>query len=73
MAPYATRLADILRDQGGVIAPFTPDICLQARLRDWAHRDPYGRLIATTAEVQNLTLIARDAAFARLDTITVRW
>ena len=73
MAPHAARLPEILRDQGGFAAPFTPEICLQASLRDWAHRDPFDRLIAATAEIRNLTLISKDPAFAGLDTITVRW
>lgn len=73
MAPHAARLAGILRDQGGIIAPFTPEICLHASLRDWAHRDPFDRLIASTAELHGLTLISKDPAFDTLDTITVRW
>ncbi len=46
MAPHAERLGDVLREQGGSVAPFTPEIRLRASLRAWAHRDPFDRLIA---------------------------
>lgn len=73
MVPHTARLADILRDQGGFVAPFTPEICLRASLQDWAHRDPFDRLIAATAEMHKLTLITKDPAFATLEAIAVRW
>ena len=73
MIPHVRGLAQILHDQGGLVAPFTPEICLHASLHDWAHRDPFDRLIAATAEVRNLTLISKDPMFRTLAAITTRW
>lgn len=73
MEAYASTLPDILREQGGLPAPLTPDICLHASLRDWAHRDPFDRFLASTAEVSNLTLISKDEVFDTLDKVTRVW
>ena len=66
MAPFADRLPEILREQGGIVAPLTPEICLAASLRDWPHRDPFDRLIAATAETMGIPLVGRDPVFAGL-------
>lgn len=73
MAPFAARLPDILRDQGGVAAPFTPEICLHASLRDWAHRDPFDRLLASSAELLGMTLVSRDPTFTSLAGVRCIW
>lgn len=73
MAPQADRLADILAGQGGLPAPFTPEICLSASLADWAHRDPFDRLIAATAETLGLPLVSKDAVFADLPGVQTVW
>lgn len=49
MEAMVDELPAILVEQGGITAPFTPQICLRASLWDWAHRDPFDRLIAATA------------------------
>ena len=63
MAPFAADLPAMLRDQGGVVAALTPEICLRAALAAWDHRDPFDRLLAATAEATALPLISRDAVF----------
>lgn len=73
MVAHAPRLAEILRGQGGMVAPLTPEICLHAALRDWAHRDPFDRLIASTAELSGLALVSRDPVFRDLGTLALRW
>jgi PIN domain nuclease of toxin-antitoxin system len=73
LVPFAPRLVEVLRDQGGVAAPFTPEICLSASLRDWAHRDPIDRLLAATCEQLAVPLVTRDPAFAGLDGIARIW
>lgn len=66
MEPLAPGLATLLSEQGGQQAPFTADICLHASLRDWDRRDPFDRLLASTAELLGLPLVTRDPAFAGL-------
>lgn len=73
MAPFASNLAEILRGQGGVAAPLTPEICLQASLRAWEHRDPFDRLLASSAEILGIPLLTRDSVFAGLQTFRCIW
>ena len=39
----------------------------------WSHRDPFDRLLAAQAVVENLTLITNDSAFQDLPWITLLW
>ena len=39
----------------------------------WAHRDPFDRLLAAQASTDNLTLITNDPAFQDLSWITLLW
>lgn len=73
MEPWAPRLAEILREQGGVVAPFTPEICLHASLRDWEHRDPFDRLLASSSELLGLPLVTKDPAFAEIEALRRIW
>ena len=73
MAPFAARLVDVLREQGGVVAPLTPEICLRASLSDWAHRDPFDRLLAATAERIARPLVSGDPVFADLAAVHRIW
>ncbi len=62
MEAHVESLPDILRNQGGVLAPFSPEICLKASLMDWEHRDPFDRLILATAEIMQVPLVSKDSA-----------
>jgi PIN domain nuclease of toxin-antitoxin system len=73
MAPHAANLPAILNQQGGIAAPFTPEICIHASLRDWEHRDPFDRMLASTAQILDLTLISKDAVFADLPGLRCIW
>jgi len=67
MEPFALQLSDLLIAQGGRIATLTDQICLSAATLDWAHRDPFDRIIAATAIFSNLTLLSADTVFDSLD------
>lgn len=73
VAPYAERLPELLREQGGVVAPLTPEICIEASLMKWVHRDPFDRLLAATALTLNASLVSADAAFSSLPTLKRLW
>jgi PIN domain nuclease of toxin-antitoxin system len=73
MSPHAARLVDILREQGGLTAPCTPEICLRAGTRDWAHRDPFDRLLAATAECMAIPLVTRDTVYDDLPGVRRIW
>ena len=73
MAEFAPLLPEMLREHGGVVAPLTPEIALAASLREWAHRDPFDRLLAATAERMGIPLVSRDVIFASLRTVHLIW
>ena len=40
---------------------------------DWSHRDPFDRLLAAQAFIENFTLITNDAVFDSLPWLNVLW
>ena len=40
---------------------------------EWQHRDPFDRILAAQASLENLTLISNDAVFATLPWLSVLW
>jgi len=40
---------------------------------EWAHRDPFDRLLAAQASIENMTLITNDEAFPSLSWIDIFW
>lgn len=69
MVAFINRLPGLLQSQGGVVAAFGPQTCLDAGMMDWAHRDPFDRLLAATARLGNHPIVSADAAF---DSIVAR-
>lgn len=64
MAPMVSDLPELVHAQGGLLAPLTAQICLEAGLADWPNRDPFDRLLGATARVMGVPLVSRDAVFA---------
>ena len=50
-------------DDGYQILPLDGATALDAALLDWAHRDPFDRMIAALARRQRLPLVSSDRAF----------
>ena len=73
MEPHITGLPEILRQQGGLQAALTAEICLRAGVAEWPHRDPFDRLLAATAEMTGFPLVTRDAAFDALASVRCIW
>jgi PIN domain nuclease of toxin-antitoxin system len=63
MEPFVATLPALLVEQGGYAARLDPTICNMAGLMDWAHRDPFDRIVAATAMNMKLTLVSADVAF----------
>ena len=63
MTAFINRLPSLLQSQGGVVATFGPQTCLEAGMMDWAHRDPFDRLLAATARQSNHLLVSADVVF----------
>ena len=51
----------------------TAEHALLAGSLDWAHRDPFDRMLAAQALLEGLPLVTRDPAFATLDGIRLVW
>jgi len=60
------RLPQRLRAQGGTVAPYTAEMAMLSGGMDWAHRDPFDRMIAATAIELACPLISVDSAFDTL-------
>jgi len=73
MQTLVHQLPELLTDQGGLVASLTPEICLHASLRDWSHRDPFDRFLASSAELLNMKLVSKDAIFDDLRGICRVW
>ena len=67
------ELPAILKEQGGSIATLTPEICLNASTMNWEHRDPFDRLIVSTALALDVALVSKDSAFEDRDNLTLVW
>ncbi len=40
---------------------------------DWAHRDPFDRMLAAQAMLEGLTLVTKDPAFGTLPSVPTLW
>ncbi len=63
MASCLDSLPTVLREQGGVSAGLTAETALYAGRLEWAHRDPFDRIVAATAIRGGLTLVSADTMF----------
>jgi len=69
----AENYSDILYQFGAEELPIRMRHAHFAGKFEWAHRDPFDRLLAAQAHIENLTLITNDAVFHSLPWITVLW
>lgn len=72
MASQVLGLPDMARRQGLHIIEVSEDISLSAALNSWSHRDPFDRIILSTAWAFDLQLISADAAFDDADVMLDR-
>lgn len=66
MEPHLDGLPGQLAGQGGLSASLTPETALCAAALDWAHRDPFDRIIAATAILSGAALVSADTMFDTL-------
>jgi PIN domain nuclease of toxin-antitoxin system len=64
---------DILQKFGADELPINTRHAHFAGKFEWAHRDPFDRLLAAQAFTENLTLITNDEAFNALPWASVLW
>jgi PIN domain nuclease of toxin-antitoxin system len=66
MAPFAPQLVALIEEQGALVAALLPDAALHAALMNWTHRDPFDRLLASTAIRIGISLVSADVVFDEL-------
>lgn len=70
MAGHAGQLDSICLAQGFEFAPYTARMAMAAGALDWAHRDPFDRMIGATALELRCPLVSRDPAFDGLQGVS---
>jgi PIN domain nuclease of toxin-antitoxin system len=63
MEPFLDRLIALAGEQGGRLVELSPEASLLAATLEWAHRDPFDRIIGATAITKGQTLISADTVF----------
>ena len=66
MEPFLDQLIVLADEQGGRLIGLSPEASLLAATLEWAHRDPFDRIIGSTAITEGLTLISADTSFDAL-------
>ena len=72
VAALVAGFEDLLRRSRFAALPITPADALAAGALDWAHRDPFDRLLLAQARAQAVPLVSGDEAFRGQD-IPVIW
>ena len=65
------QLEDAIRDEGFITLDVTMTHAIHAGNYDAEHRDPFDRLLAAQAEIEGLTLLTADPAFAAFPCLTL--
>jgi PIN domain nuclease of toxin-antitoxin system len=69
----ATNFFDILHTLGANELSISMNHAYFAGETDWAHRDPFDRLLAAQAYIEKLTLITNDPVFQTFPSIMLLW
>lgn len=70
-APLRDNWASALARLPALALPVTTEPALLAGTLDWAHRDPFDRLLAAQALTDELTLVTADDAFSSVPGLSV--
>jgi PIN domain nuclease of toxin-antitoxin system len=63
MAPHVNRLSDLLERQRGSATALEAADSLLAGTMEWAHRDPFDRLLAASALRRGIAIVSADPVF----------
>ena len=70
---FAENFFDIMNTLNVVELPLDTRHTHFAGKLKWVHRDPFDRLLAAQASVDNLTLLSNDLVFNEISSVTVIW
>ncbi|TAJ46824.1 MAG: type II toxin-antitoxin system VapC family toxin [Herbiconiux sp.] len=71
--PFLLTLDRYVDTLGASELPISIEHSLAAGQLEWAHRDPFDRMLAAQAIIENAVLVTADAAFATLGGVRVAW
>ena len=71
--PFLAALGHHLRSLRATELPITGEHALEAGRLDWDHNDPFDRMLASQAIVENAVLVTADSAFASLGGLRTAW
>ena len=66
MVLFQDRLIALADRQGARFLPLSPEASLMAATLEWDHRDPFDRIIGSTALTAGLRLVSADPCFDTL-------
>ncbi|MCF4121561.1 type II toxin-antitoxin system VapC family toxin [Antribacter sp. KLBMP9083] len=69
VSTWEQRIADLRAEELSV----SPPHALLAGSMDWDHRDPFDRMLAAQALVENVPLVTADSVFSGLPGLRTRW
>jgi PIN domain nuclease of toxin-antitoxin system len=61
--PLADRFLEVVADDGFVPLPITLDHAILAGFLPAPHRDPFDRMLAAQAQIEDLSLVTADPVF----------
>ena len=73
MAKVVGRIGKVVSDQGVTFSSVDAATLERAGALDWAHRDPFDRIIAATAQLLDIPVVTRDRALQSFDEIECIW
>jgi PIN domain nuclease of toxin-antitoxin system len=63
MTSYVDRPLPLAESQQAHVISLEPEDCLMAGAMEWAHRDPFDRLLAASALRRRVPIVSADTAF----------
>ncbi len=70
---FLAAMPRYLSTLGAAELPITIEHSLVAGQLEWPHRDPFDRMLAAQAIIENAVLLSADAAFAALGGVRLAW
>jgi PIN domain nuclease of toxin-antitoxin system len=69
VATWSARVQDLHAQE----LPISTEHALRAGSLEWAHRDPFDRLLVAQGLVENVTLVTSDSEMTAITGLRVRW
>lgn len=71
--PLVDNYSRLVAQLGAIALSIDEHHALFAGALDWSHRDPFDRMLAAQAVLENARLVTRDPAFGELEAVRTLW